>query len=105
MKYAIIKLQGKQYHVEEGLKLVVNRMTEEEGTSITVKDVLLVVDGTHVEVGTPLVASASVTLKVLSHQKGDKVRVATYKAKSKERKTRGHRQFETIVEVSSISLK
>ncbi len=105
MKYAIIKLQGKQYKVEEGQKLVINRMSDEEGTTITLKEVMLIADGEKVELGKPLVEGATVKIKVLSHSKGEKVRVATYKAKSKERKTKGHRQFESTIEVLSISMK
>lgn len=105
MKYAVIKLQGKQYRVEEGQKLVVSRMAEGEGKSVPVGDILLYVDGDTVELGKPLVPSAKVKLKVLSHGKGDKVRVATFKAKSRERKVRGHRDAETTVEIQSISLK
>lgn len=105
MKYAIIKLQGRQHRVEEGQKLIVDQIDEKVGGTLTIKDVLLYVDGDTVEIGQPTVAAAQVKAKILSHELGEKIRVATYKAKSKERKVRGHRQRETTVEIQSISAK
>lgn len=105
MKYAVIKLQGKQYRVEEGQKLSIDRMEQAAESTMTLKDVILYVDEKTCEIGTPTVSGATVKVKVLSHEKAKKVRVATFKAKSKERKTRGHRQFETTLEVQTISVK
>jgi large subunit ribosomal protein L21 len=103
MKYAVIQLAGKQYKVAEGDQLVVNRLTQEAGSEVKTSDVLLVVKDGKVEVGTPLVKGASVTLKVVSHDKGEKLRVTTYHAKSRYRRTRGHRQFETTLQVVSLA--
>ncbi|MBW7956201.1 50S ribosomal protein L21 [Patescibacteria group bacterium] len=102
MKYAVIQIAGKQYRVEAGQELTINQVDAEEGKNITVSDVLLTVDGDNVSVGAPLVKGATVTLKVKSHGRGDKIRVAKYKAKSRYRKVFGHRQQETTVEVVSI---
>ena len=102
MKYAVIQFAGKQYRVEEGQELVVNHVDAEEGKKITVSDVLLTVDGDKVAVGEPLIKNATVTLKVKTHQKADKIRVAKYKAKSRYRRVYGHRQPETTLEVVSI---
>jgi len=102
MKYAVIQIVGKQYRVEAGQELTINTVDAEEGKNIEITDVLLTVDGENVAVGTPLVKGAVVTLKVKTHQKGDKIRVAKYKAKSRYRKVYGHRQPETTVEVVSI---
>ena len=103
MKYAVIKLSSKQHVVSTGEKLQVDRIDAKEGDTLTIKDVLLVVDGSDVAIGTPLVEKAVVKAKVLSHDKGDKIRVATFKAKSRERKVRGHRQALTTVEIVSIA--
>jgi large subunit ribosomal protein L21 len=103
MKYAVIQLAGKQYKVSPGEKLTVNSLETAEGEEIKTSDVLLIADDGKVQVGTPLVKNAVVTLKVVSHQKGDKLRVATYHAKSRYRRVRGHRQHETTVEVVSLS--
>lgn len=102
MKYAVISLGGKQHVVTEGEKLEVNRLENEESASFDIKDVLLVVDGETRSIGAPLVEGASVSVKVVSHERGEKIRVATYKAKSRQRKVRGHRQELTTVEVVSI---
>ncbi len=103
MKYAVIQLVGKQYKVVEGEELTVNAIDAKEGSELKVNDVLLVADGKSIELGTPLLKKATVTLKVVSHQKNDKIRVAKYKAKSRYRKVHGHRQAETTVKVASIS--
>lgn len=100
--YAIIQLLGKQIRVTAGEKLVVDRLPQAEGETIEVKEVLMVANGDDVQIGQPLVEKASVTLKVLSHGKGDKIRVAVYKAKSKYRKANGHRQHQSTVEVVKI---
>lgn len=102
MKYAIIQLSGQQFVVKEGEELVVNRLTDEVGQTIGCTDVLLVNDG-DVKVGTPLVDKAKVELKVLSHEKADKIRVFKYKSKSRYRKTQGHRQYITKLQIASIA--
>lgn len=101
--YAVIQLAGKQYQVSEGEILTVNKLETEEGKTLTISDVLLVASDKKVSVGTPLVKGASVTLEVVSQQKGDKIRVATYKAKARVRKVRGHRQHETVLKVTKIA--
>jgi len=101
MKYAVISLSGKQHVVAEGEKLQLDRLPQEPGTTLEIKDVLLVVDGAP-KIGTPLVEGAKVTAKVLSQERGEKIRVATFKAKSRVRKVRGHRQELTTIEIVSI---
>lgn len=103
MKYAVIALAGAQHMVSEGESLEVNRLILGEDGTIEIKDVLLVVDGEKREIGTPLVKGASVKLKLVEHTKGEKIRVATFKAKSRQHKVRGHRQPLTRVEVVSIT--
>ncbi|HKY74423.1 MAG TPA: 50S ribosomal protein L21 [Patescibacteria group bacterium] len=105
MKYAVVKLQGKQFRVEEGQELTVDRLPQEEKASLVLPEVLMVVDGDNVSVGTPTVSSAQVKTTVLSHTKAEKIRVATYKAKSRFRKVRGHRQSETTLRIDAISAK
>lgn len=102
-KYAIIQLQGKQYQVAEGETLVVDRLETEPGQKLTVTDVLLVADGNNVTVGSPLVKNANVTFTVTDHVKGDKIRVFKYKSKSRYRRTQGHRQAQSALEVVSIA--
>lgn len=104
MKYAVITLAGKQHVVTEGETLTVNRVDKEVGTDLVVKDVLLVVDGDAKHVGAPLLPKASVKLSVVEHGKGDKIRVAKFKAKSRYHKVQGHRQQETTFKVVSIAV-
>ncbi len=104
MKYAVIQIAGKQYRVQEGESVETNRLAEEVGSTLTVSDVLLVVDGEKRTIGTPLVEGAKVTLKIADHHRGEKIRVATYKPKSRYRKVRGHRQELTTWEVVKIAV-
>lgn len=100
MNYAIIQLAGKQYRVSEGDEVTVDH---QEGDSLKVTDVLLVKTDTEVKIGAPLVEGAVVTLKKLSDQRGDKIRVFKYKAKSRYRRTQGHRQEQSVLQVQKIS--
>lgn len=101
-KYAVIKLVGKQYKVQEGDELVVDQLDLKEGEQMDC-EVLLLKDENKTQVGTPLVDKAKVTIEVISNQKAKKIRVAKFKAKSRYRKVFGHRQHETVIRVVSIS--
>lgn len=102
-KYAIIQLQGKQYRVEEGDEFVVDRLTAEVGSKLDVTDVLLVVDGEQRQIGQPIVPKAKVSLELVAHGRGEKIRVAKYKSKSRYRKVIGHRQNQSTVKVLQIA--
>lgn len=102
-KYAVIQLQGKQHKVTEGEILVVDKLPEAAGQKIKVTDVLLLNDGKKVTIGTPLVEKAFVSLEVVDQQKGKKIRVATYKSKSRYRRVKGHRQHQTVLKVTKIA--
>ncbi len=102
MKYAVIQLAGKQYKVAEGDELTVNSLGEKDNAEMQISDVLLVADGDKMKMGAPLVKGAKVTLKVVSNQKSDKIRVSKYKSKSRYHKVHGHRQHETTVKVTEI---
>ena len=95
---AIFVTGGKQYMVEEGQELYIEKLENEEGSEV-VFDEVLYVDG---KVGTPTVKGAKVVAKVLKHGKQKKVLVFKYKPKKKYRKTQGHRQPYTKVEITSI---
>lgn len=104
MSYAIIQIAGKQFKVSEADKLVIDRQETAAGEKITVTDVLLVGEGDATKIGTPLVAGASVVLKVEDHSKSKKLRVSKYKSKSRYRKAHGHRSHQTTVTVESITV-
>lgn len=99
--YAIVKTGGKQYCVEEGKKISVEKLDAEVGAEVVFDQVLLVA-GDEVQVGAPVVAGAKVTAKVLEQGKGKKIRIFKYKAKSNYRRRQGHRQPYTKVEVTKI---
>lgn len=102
-KYAVIKLAGKQFIVQENDEFVVDRLETEQGKTFTIKDVLLVKDNDKVTVGTPLISKATVKLKVVEDFKDKKIRVAKFKAKSRYRRVMGHRQQKSKVQVVSIN--
>ncbi len=103
MKYAIIQLAGKQLRVAEGEQITVTRLENKEGEELKISDVLLTVDGETVKIGAPLVDKALVTLKVVTHDKGEKIRVAKFRAKSRYRRVKGFRASETTLEVVKIA--
>jgi len=102
-KYAIIKLAGKQFKVSEKDVFVVDRLSQEEGDEINVTDVLLVGDEKAQTVGTPLVDKASVTLKVVENGRSKKIMIGKFRAKSRYRRLKGHRQHQTTLEVVKIN--
>lgn len=105
MSYAVIQLQGKQFWVEPGTVLEVDRLDMGDKKTIEISDVLLLVADKKTSIGEPLVPNATVKAEVLGDEKGKKIRVATYKAKSRYRKTKGHRQSLTRLKVVSVDAK
>ena len=100
--YAIIESCGKQYKVAEGDVVFFEKLDAEEGKKVTFDKVILVSDDKKVQVGNPYVTGVKVEGKVVSHGKGKKIVVFKYKPKKNERKTQGHRQEYTKVEITSI---
>lgn len=101
--YAIVNIQGQQFKVEKDQQIYVHRLPNEEGDSIKTDDVLLVDSDSSVQVGTPLVQGASVTYKVLSHLKGDKVIVFKKKRRKGYRVKNGHRQQFSKIQIEAIN--
>lgn len=100
--YAIIESCGKQYKVAEGDVVFFEKLEAEEGKKVTFDNVVLVSDDKKVEVGAPYVKGVKVEGKVVSHGKGKKVLVYKYKAKKNYRRTQGHRQPYSKVEITKI---
>ena len=100
--YAIIESCGKQYKVAEGDVVFFEKLDVEEGKKVTFDKVVLVSEDKKVEVGAPYVKGVKVEGKVVSHGKGKKVLVYKYKAKKNYRRTQGHRQPYTKVEITKI---
>lgn len=100
--YAIIETGGKQYVVEAGDKIRVEKLDVKEGDNVTF-DKVLFVSGDEPKVGAPYIDGAKVEAKVLAQGKAKKVVVYKYKSKKNERKKNGHRQPYTLVEISGIN--
>jgi large subunit ribosomal protein L21 len=101
-KFAVIKTGGKQYIVEVGRFYEFEKLPGDEGAVINFEDVLMVVDGDNVQIGKPRVEGVKVSGKVLSQFKHETVRVFKYKKRKRTRKTYGHRQPLTKVEITAI---
>jgi large subunit ribosomal protein L21 len=102
MKYVVVKTGGKQYKVSEGSVIEVDKLPVEAGKQFVFDQVLMVADGDKVEVGTPLLVGATVTAQVLEQKRGEKIRVAKFKAKARYRKVTGFRAELTRVQVEKI---
>ena len=100
--YAIIESCGKQYKVAEGDVVFFEKLDAEEGKKVTFDNVVLVSNDSKVEVGAPYVKGVKVEGKVVSHGKGKKILVYKYKPKKNYRRTQGHRQPYTKVEITKI---
>ncbi len=101
--YAIIEACGRQYKVSEGDVVFFEKLNEEVGKKVSFDKVVLLSNDDKVEVGNPYIANAKVDGKVVSQGRGKKIVVFKYKAKKNERRTLGHRQDYTKVEITSIS--
>lgn len=101
--YAIVEIAGQQFKVENNQEIFVHRLSGDEGSAVTFDRVLLVDNGGKVSVGAPAVAGASISAKILTHVKGDKVLVFKKKRRKGYQKMNGHRQAFTKVKIESIN--
>jgi len=101
--FAVIKTGGKQYKVAEGDVLMIEKLDTTEGT-VTFDEVLLITDGDKVTLGKPMIKGATVGAKIIETGKDKKKMVFKYKAKTRQRKKKGHRQPFTKVQITKISL-
>lgn len=104
MKYAVIKAAGAQYRVTEGDELDIFQIDGKEGDGVNFNEVLLYEDGDKILVGQPLVKGAAVKAIIVKNFRGEKIRVATYKAKSRYRRVKGHRDELTRIKIEDISV-
>src|SRR5207244_7940637 len=101
--YAVIKTGGKQYRVAAGEKLKVEQIPADIGAEIVLNEVLVVANGENITTGAPLVSGASVTARVLAQGRGEKVRIYKMRRRKHYRKSQGHRQNYTEIEILGIS--
>lgn len=101
--YAVIKTGGKQYKVAAGDKVKVELLDAEVGAEVTIDQVLAVGNGGELKVGAPLVAGATVKATVVAHGKHDKVRIFKLRRRKHYKKSQGHRQNYTELQISAVN--
>jgi large subunit ribosomal protein L21 len=100
--YAVVETGGKQYRVAVGDVLRVEKLDVAEGGAVNLDKVLMVADGDSVRVGTPNLAGSAVTATVKAHGRGDKIRIFKFRRRKHYRKSQGHRQHYTEIEITAI---
>ncbi|GGB19438.1 MULTISPECIES: 50S ribosomal protein L21 [Agarivorans] len=101
--YAVIQSGGKQHRVAEGQTLRLEKLDVETGETVEFDNVLLVANGEDVKVGAPYVDGTKVTAEVVSHGRGDKVKIVKFRRRKHSRKQQGHRQWFTEVRITGIN--
>ena len=101
--FAVIESGGKQHTVSEGESLKVELLSAEEGSTIEFDKVLMISNGSESKIGNPYVENAKVTAKLVSHGKHEKIKVFKMKRRKDYRRTYGHRQSFTQVQIEAIS--
>jgi large subunit ribosomal protein L21 len=101
--YAVIATGGKQYRVQEGQTLRVEKLAVEPGATVTFDEVLLLGGGAEVQVGAPTVRGAKVTAEVVENGRGEKLLIYKYRRRKGYRRKTGHRQSFTAVKITGIS--
>ena len=100
--YAVIKTGGKQYRVQPGDVLVVEKLDGEPGANVAFGEVLMLGDGDAITLGAPVVEGASVSATLIETRKGEKVKIFKKIRRQGYRRTKGHRQPETVLQVTAI---
>ena len=101
--YALVKTGGKQYRVAKDDKILVERIAADEGAEIILDDIIMLGDGDKVTVGTPRVEGAAVSAKVVSQTRGPKIIIFRRKRRKNHRRTQGHRQDLTLLQITAIA--
>ena len=101
--YAVIKTGGKQYKVTVGEKLKVEQIPAELDSQIVLNEVLMIADGEAVKVGAPFIEGAEVKATVISHGRGDKIRIFKMRRRKHYQKHQGHRQNFTEIRIDAIA--
>jgi large subunit ribosomal protein L21 len=102
--YAVIETGGKQYRVEVGTELEIEKLDAAPGDSVAFDRVLLVADGDAASIGQPLVSNASVSAEIVRRDRGEKLISFKYRPKARSRVKKGHRQELSVVRISDIVL-
>lgn len=100
--YAIIQTGGKQYRVEKGTRLQIEKLPQAEGEAVELSEVLVLGGDSSPKIGQPFVAGSKVSAKIVKHLRGPKVLVFKKRSKKGYKKMQGHRQFLTEIEINDI---
>ncbi|AZI14714.1 50S ribosomal protein L21 [Avibacterium paragallinarum] len=100
--YAVFQSGGKQHRVSEGQVVRLEKLEISTGESVEFDSVLMVVNGEDVKIGAPVVDGAKVVAEVVSHGRGDKVKIVKFRRRKHSRKQQGHRQWFTEVKITGI---
>jgi len=103
--YAVFKTGGKQYRATQGQKIKLEKLNANSGDKVLFTEVLMVGEGSDVDIGTPYLTNASVEATVLEEGKDKKIEVIKFKRRKNYKRTFGHRQCYTLVEITGIKLK
>ena len=101
--YAVVVTGGKQYRVEEGQTLKVEKLEVATGEKVEIEKVLLIGNGDDVKIGAPVVEGAKVTAEVVNHGRHKKVKIMKFKRRKHHMKQMGHRQWFTELKITSIA--
>ena len=101
--YAVILSGGKQYRVAAGEAINLDKIELEPGAEVVFDKVMLVSDGQKVEIGAPFVEGKKVVAKIVSHGRGEKVKILKFKRRKHQMKRQGHRQWFTRVVIEKVA--
>ena len=101
--YAVFQSGGKQHRVTEGQTIRLEKLDVETGASVEFDKVLLVANGEKIEIGAPFVTGGKVSAEIVSHGRGEKVKIVKFNRRKHSRKQMGHRQWFTEVKITGIS--
>ena len=100
--YAVVRTGGKQYRVSKGDKLKIEKIPGQAGEDVNFDDILMIGGGEDVKVGTPRIDGATVSARILEQDRSKKIVVFKFKRRKGYKRTQGHRQFYTRVEITGI---
>jgi large subunit ribosomal protein L21 len=103
MTYAVIKTGGKQYRVSVGDKLKIEQIAADVDSEISLKEILMVGEGDQITVGSPFIQGASVSAKIISHGRGEKIRIFKMRRRKHYQKHQGHRQNYTEILIQAVN--
>ena len=101
--YAVIETGGKQYRVSQGQRIRVEKLNADEGATVDLDKVLIVTNGEDIKLGKPYVEGGKVTATIKAHGRGKKVMIIKFRRRKHHKKTQGHRQNYTEIEITGIS--